>query len=71
MKYNVVTGVSAGSINSMAVSMFEIGDEANLVQTMSDMWANLNDKDVYKNWPIPIAEGIVSKSGVYNDDPLY
>jgi len=70
MEYSVVTGVSAGSINSMAVSMFEEGDEKLMVDTLTDLWANLHDKDVYKNWPIPIVEGITKKSGVYNDAPL-
>ena len=38
-EYDVVTGVSAGSINALAVSAFEIGDEVNMVQWISDIWA--------------------------------
>ena len=30
-RYDVVTGVSAGAINTGAISLFEIGDEENLV----------------------------------------
>lgn len=36
--YDVVTGVSAGAINLGAVSLFDIGDEENMVKTLSDKW---------------------------------
>ena len=48
--YDVVTGVSAGSINSVGVSLFAPGDETNMVQFLSDTWANLKEKDVFTNW---------------------
>lgn len=38
-EYDVVTGVSAGSINTGAVSLFKPGDEVNMVQFLSDTWA--------------------------------
>jgi predicted acylesterase/phospholipase RssA len=37
-KYDVVTGVSAGSINALAFSAFEIGDELNFIEWISKTW---------------------------------
>jgi len=38
MQYDVVTGVSAGAINGGAMSLFEIGDEENMVNVLSEKW---------------------------------
>lgn len=70
MEYDVVTGVSAGSINAGAVSIFAKGDEGNMVQTASDLWAELTTEQVYVNWPGGMVEGVLKESGVYNDTPL-
>jgi len=37
-RYDVVSGVSAGSINGAAASMFPIGDEENMLDTLSQKW---------------------------------
>jgi predicted acylesterase/phospholipase RssA len=36
--YDVVTGVSAGSINTACVSLFAPGDEANMLTYMTETW---------------------------------
>jgi len=41
MAYDVVTGVSAGSINTAAVILFEKGDEQNMINFLSDTWASI------------------------------
>lgn len=69
--YDVVTGVSAGSINTVAVALFAPGDEANMTQFMSDTWASLGEKNVFTNWkPLGIITGITDKSGVFDNGPL-
>mgnify|MGYP002633242787 CR=1 FL=1 len=70
MEYDVVSGVSAGSINTFAVGVFEIGDEGTMVQTQSDLWANITTPEVYINWPGGMVEGVLKQSGVYNDTPM-
>lgn len=70
--YDVVTGVSAGSINAMAVSLFEKGREMELVEWVSNAWSTLTTPKVYKDWsPLGIVTGLLSKSGVFDDSPLY
>lgn len=36
--YDVLTGVSAGSINTGALSLFDIGDETHAFDVMSYKW---------------------------------
>lgn len=38
LAYDVVTGVSAGSINGAAVSLFAPGDENSMVKSLSETW---------------------------------
>merc|ERR1712086_476938 len=45
--YDVVTGVSAGAINTGAISLFAPGDEKALVQFLSDTWAGINDGNIF------------------------
>jgi len=48
--YDLVSGVSAGSINAGALSMFEKGDEGNAFSILSDTWANAKTENIYKSW---------------------
>lgn len=69
-EYDVVTGVSAGAINTGAVSLFKKGDEVNMVKFLSDTWAGVNDGNIYKQWsPLGILTGLVEESGVFDDNP--
>ena len=41
MAYDIVSGVSAGSFNTMGTALFAKGDEGNLVDWMSNLWTTL------------------------------
>lgn len=69
--YDVITGVSAGALNTLAFSIFAPGDEGAMLQFLTDTWEGLEDSDVYENWsPLGLVTGVLAKSGVYNDAPL-
>jgi predicted acylesterase/phospholipase RssA len=56
----------------MAVSLFEKGKEMELVEWVSNAWSTLTTAKVYKDWsPLGIVTGLLSKSGVFDDSPLY
>ena len=69
-KYDVVSGISAGSINTLALSVWEIGKEKEAAQWVSDLWKNLKTSDVWKNWTLSIAEGLTIKGGMLDNSPL-
>ena len=49
--WDVVTGVSAGAINTSVISVFETGDEVNMSEFVSDTWASLTTDMIWQNWP--------------------
>lgn len=72
MEYDVVTGVSAGSINTIGVSVFAKGDEKAMVEELSHRWSHLSVSDMYVQWkPLGILTGVNKKSGIFDDSPLY
>lgn len=71
MAYDVVTGVSAGAINGGAMALFEIGDEKNMVETLSMRWQLLTSDQLYAMWePLGIVTGVIRESGVLDTSPL-
>ena len=69
-KYDVVSGISAGSINTLLLSSYAVGDEKNAAQRASDMWNDLKTSDVWKNWTLSIVEGLTMKGGLVDNSPL-
>lgn len=68
--YDVITGVSAGTINGGALSVFEIGDELHAAQVISDYWQELSTDQIYHRWfPLGIVTGL-GKLGILNTSPL-
>jgi predicted acylesterase/phospholipase RssA len=70
-EYDVVSGVSAGSINSLAVSFYAPGQEEEMLEFMSNAWQSLSTDEVYKGWRLGIVEGILHESGIFDNSPLY
>lgn len=46
-EWDVVTGVSAGSINTSAIAGWNKGEETEMVSWLSDLWKNLRTDDVW------------------------
>ena len=68
--YDVVTGVSAGSINSTVISSWEKGDEVALAQYGSDLWRNLHTSDVWQDWKLGKVSGLTIMGGAVDNSPL-
>ena len=49
-EWEVHTGVSAGSINTIGLVGWDVNQATNSTQYLSDMWASVYNSDVYKNW---------------------
>jgi predicted patatin/cPLA2 family phospholipase len=69
-QYDVVTGISAGSINSFALSLFRVGDEASAVKAMQETVGHLNASDVYRMWPGGLVQGLFDEAGLMDTTPL-
>ena len=70
-RYDVVSGISAGSINAIGLAGWEIGKEKEAAQFLSDKWKNLKTSDVWKKWPHEIIEVLTTKQGAVDNSPLF
>ena len=69
--YDVLTGISSGSINSLSFAGFPKGQEKQASDVLVSLWSNLNgSSNVMKDWPGGVVEGIVFRSGLYDTSPL-
>ena len=49
--YDVITGVSAGSLNTAMFAVFEKGDEVNMTESVSATWASIDsNSEVFTTW---------------------
>ena len=70
-EWDVISGVSAGSINALAISVQPIGQEKSMSQWLSDLWRNLKTSDIYVDWGYGgKARGLTMEGGIYNNAPL-
>ena len=69
-RYEVLSGVSAGSINLAGLVLFEIGDELNATQYMVDNWEPLTHKNLWEFWPREFTDAFFKESGVLDTEPL-
>ena len=68
--YDVVTGVSAGAINTMATAGYAPGQEKAMSEWMTDLWKNLKTEDVWVDWPLGKVSGITIMGGAVDNSPL-
>lgn len=70
-QYDVITGVGIGSINGAVLASYEKGQEQAAADAILNLWNNLQEKDVYKNWSWggPV-RGLLFKSSLYDSSPF-
>ena len=73
VKWDVVTGISIGSINALAVGVHEVGKESELTSKLLDEWRGIDGKhSIYKDWLFGgILRGLLYESGIFNTEPGY
>jgi len=70
--WDVVSGVSAGAMNTGATSIFAKGDEVKMSEFLVEFWSNITAESmIFKEWPQGILYGIFKMPGMFDDDPLY
>lgn len=67
--WDVVTGVSAGAINTCAISVFAPGDGVAMSEFVSETWATCTSPDIWVEWPEGAAAALTSEAGVLDDSP--
>ena len=68
--WDVVTGVSAGALNSAGISLWAPKDGLAMSDWLVNTWLSLTNDKVYVSWPGGFAQGLTLESGVYDNTPL-
>lgn len=70
MQYDVLCGVSVGALNSAFLSLYPKEQEKDAVANLDNIWQNIDNSKVRKNWlPFGMIHGLWLDS-VYNSQPL-
>jgi predicted acylesterase/phospholipase RssA len=70
--WNVISGISAGSINAFVVASTSVGNETQASDFLLGNWRKITGyKELYQNWWGGVVEGFFSKSGLYDTSPLH
>lgn len=68
--YDIVSGISVGSLNGGTFSTFKQGEEKAFKEFVMDVWHSVNFETVFKFWPGGWREGIFEQSAVVDNTPL-
>ena len=70
-EYDVFTGVSVGSINAFGFSIFDYGQQNDMVDFMIQQWRGLTNDQVYTQWnKLDPIYGIEHEAGFFDNSPL-
>ena len=58
-KYDVVTGISGGSINTGMISLFDIGDEVNASEKIAEIYTTLKNSMLFREWEGGLVDGLL------------
>ena len=69
-RYDVVAGVSSGSINAAALSQYALGDESKWVADMTTFWESFTTDDFYKSRFLDGIVALLDEPGYYNTEAM-
>lgn len=69
VKYDVVSGVSFGAFNAAILSLYEPGQEKEMINELYGIWKNAKNIKTYQNWWFGPVQGAFYKGGLYDNTP--
>ena len=69
-EWDVVTGVSAGSINSLGISLWEKDQGVAMSEWLKATWHNLHSSDIYTEWDGSYAYRFFMHGSLFDNTPL-
>lgn len=70
MAYDVITGISVGSLNAYLLSLFPKGDEKEALDYAAKLWKIIDRKSVWQMWPIYKLPLVLLQDGLVDNSPL-
>mmetsp|Transcript_25061 Transcript_25061/g.27792 ORF Transcript_25061/g.27792 Transcript_25061/m.27792 type:complete len:358 (-) Transcript_25061:39-1112(-) len=69
VSYDVITGVSAGSLNTLGLAVFDPTDVEGASEFIFGLWASIPEYNAFGNWPGGILQGLFFKKGIFDMTP--
>ena len=70
-EWDVVTGVSAGAMNTCGLAGFKPEDGLHATEVFSDFWASQVNENIYQSWgTLGWLEGLLMHNSLYDNAPL-
>ena len=70
VRWDIVSGVSTGAVNTGAMSMFPVGQELEASEYMISAWKSLNETSVFRPWEEGYIYSLFYKPSLYDTTPL-
>ena len=74
IEYEVLSGISAGSMNSIGLSLFKLGEVQKQTEFVYNLWQHTQTDYIYKFWDddkfYGLVKGMFEERGLVNDAPL-
>lgn len=72
-QYDVISGVSIGTVNGVFLSLFPIGEEKNATQFLADYWIyNTTNAQTFRFWEgCEIYEALFEKPSILDTEPFH
>lgn len=68
--YSAIVGISAGSLNSLAIAQYPPGSEKQASDYILSVWKTLNSSSqIFEPWKGGFIQGILFESGLYSSQP--
>jgi len=71
VKYDVVSGVSAGALNAAGMFIWQKGDEVRMADWLVTLWSSISFDMIFKVWGEGVMSAFKNHSGFLNDQPLF
>ena len=68
--YDVISGISVGSINSAGIALYPKGQEEEATEFMVEMWQNMEAKNLWKYWDKGWYDAFTNETGILDSSPL-
>lgn len=69
--WDAVFGISVGAVNALQMAQYQKNNHLNAARDLRQFWCDIRgNESIYKNWGIPLLEGLFGRGGMYDTSPL-
>ena len=70
-RWDVILGVSVGAVNALQIAMYPPSQTLEAARELEQFWFGIQgNQTLYRNWTIPVLEGLFGKGSIYDTAPL-